>query len=269
MRGIVPFAVGRAAEHGVGRKGEGAQKQHQREDDAEQDAFHQAQHHHAGQRHQRAGQTDAAEAPEPRELAEIAQAPGRRHQHAAECGDRQIMQQAGEPQHRRHDHRGCDDRSHLGASARGLGDGGARVAGADGQPLAHARHQVGHSESDQFLVGVDALAAAGREGTGRDDRVGEGQKCGDQRHRQQQVEIGQRQRGECQAGQPGWNASDDRHPLHVEAQQPDGQAGGEECHHGARHARREPAAEQDQHEASRADRKRHAVGAPASCRPGT
>ena len=109
---------------------------------------------------------------------------------------------------------------------------------------------------------------AGAEGARGDHRVGKGQERGNQGHRQQDVEIGQRQQREREVGKTGRDAADQRHALPVQSQQDNRQhqpvAGALLLcrQHRTGHARRKAAAEQDHGKAGGADRKAREVCLP-------
>ena len=96
----------------------------------------------------------------------------------------------------RSDEAGADEAGELAAGAGLLGDGGARAAGGDGEALEEPGGDVGRADADHLLVGVDLVAAAGREARRRGDRVGQGDERDAQRGDEQRHHVAEAGPGE-------------------------------------------------------------------------
>ncbi len=86
---------------------------------------------------------------------------------------------------------GADHRRQLGLGSGLLDDRGTRAAGRHGESLQASRHQVGRSDADHLLVGVDLLTPAGPETRRRGDGVGQGDEGDADRGDHERPDVGE------------------------------------------------------------------------------
>ena len=98
---------------------------------------------------------------------------------------------------------GADQTRHLRLRAGLLGDGGSRAARGDREPLEQPGGGVGRAHPDHLLVGVDLVAAPGREAGRRRDRVRERHEHDAERRDQQRSESLSGTDGMVGPGAPG------------------------------------------------------------------
>ena len=109
-------------------------------------------------------------------------------------------------------------------------------------------------------VDLAALAAARREGARHDHGVGKGEQRRGQCHRQQRLEVAERQQRQRQAGQPARNRADACHASLVEIPQRDRESRRDQSDERARNPGRQAPAQQDDRNARRPNGERRQMG---------
>jgi hypothetical protein len=202
----------------------------------------------------------ATEPCEAHELGDVDQPHGGVHHDGGQCGQRERRQQrAGEEQGQaRAGDR--DQARQLGATADGVGDGGAAAAAADREAVQHGRAEVRRAECEQLPLGVDLLAVPGGERAAREDVVG----VPHERHAQGRAEQGhhvlQAYVGQAGRGQSRRDGADEPHPVVLEVEQPRGRGRPEHAEERDRRAGEGPCAEQHRGQGDQAEHQRRRLG---------
>ena len=154
---------------------------------------------------------------------------------------------------------GADEPGELAAGADVLGDGGARAARGDREPLEEPGRDVRDAEDRELLVLVDLLAEAAGVAARQDARVGERDEGDPDRRGDQRLEVLERDVGQAESRQAGGNVADHGH-LSARPSDGDRCRRADDREEDTRHLRRDPPQAEDQRERRDADRERGRVG---------
>ena len=256
---MVALEVVDPAEHRVVRAPGPADEVQQRERDRDPDAPEHAEHGDAGERHHRQRELRASPAVQPPRGRDVDQAQDRDDHDGRERRLRQVVHEAGSDDQEQRQDAGADEAGDLAASADVLGDGGARAARGDREPLEEPGRDVRDAEDRQLLVLVDVLAEPAGVAARQDARVGERHEGDPDRRGEERLEVLERDVGHAESRQAGGNVADHGH-LIGETEHGDHRRRADDREEDARDLRRDPAQAEDQRERRDADRERGRVG---------
>ena len=256
---VVALEVVDPAEHRIVRAPGPADEVQQRESDRDPDAPEHAENGDAGERHHRQRELRASPVAQAPRAHDVDQAQDRDDHDGRERRLRQVVHETGSKHQEQRQDAGADEPGDLAASADVLGDGGARAARGDREPLEEPGRDVRDAEDRELLVLVDLLAKPARVAARQDARVGERDEGDPDRRGEQRLEILERHIGHAETRQAGGDVADDGH-LIGETQHRDHCRRADDRDEDTRHLRRDPTQAEDQRERRDADRERGRVG---------
>ena len=182
-----------------------------------------------------------------------------RHDDGGECRPRDVREERAEGQQGHDDRDRPDDGHELRLAAQGCRHRGAAGTRGDREALRDPGGQVREAQSQQLLVGIDAVAVAGGDRASGEDVVGVADERDADGDGKELPEVASGHVGQLELGEPAGDVADQRDATRVESEDADDDRRGDDAEQRAWHLRRGSPEHEDERERAPADSHRLSV----------